>query len=380
MQHACNLSLRRFFMVEIRPQTEDNIVYRKQHSVYKYNGWPSVCKDDRGVLYAVASSFRITHVDPAGKNCMYVSFNEGKTWTPPIVINDSYLDDRDSGITFLGNGKMVFSWFSLFYDDFCEGMLNYDWLPDMDKAVIKGIGNSWRTLPEEERIDGAYVKTSDDYGVTWSDPIKVPLSAPHGPSVTRDGTLIYMGKEMDPQYLAPNPIVLYTSRDAGKTWEHTGTVPVGEDCVIENMHEPHVVELPNGRLLGAIRVHERKTEPMLSVYTTFSDDKGKTWSVPKCIGVDGLPPHLLVHSSGAVICSYGCRTEGKRAERACVSYDGGETWTEDYVINDKPFSTDLGYPASVELSDGSILTVYYQSLPDEWNCSVLSTKWRLQGK
>ena len=122
----------------------------------------------------------------------------------------------------------------------------------------------------------------------------------------------------------------------------------------------------------------------MSVYTTFSDDKGKTWSVPKCIGVDGLPPHLLVHSSGAIICSYACRTEGNHSERAVVSYDNGETWTEDYCLYDfaehNVLQKDMGYPASVELSDGSILTVYYQCLPGQWHTSVLYTKWRLAGK
>ena len=368
----------------ITPETEHGVVHRfPTTTCFKYNGWPSVCRDDRGVLYAVASSMRMSHVDPAGKICMYVSFNEGKSWTPPIVVNESHFDDRDTGITYVGDGKMVLSWFSLAYPDYCEPIQGYDGFPAGDKAISKGFGEMWKTLPEEEfkKGTGAFIKTSDDYGVTWSDPIRVPLTAPHGPSVCKDGTLVYMGKYMDEDYVAPAPIVVYISRDAGKTWEHQGTVPVGEDCIIENMHEPHVVELPGGRLLGAIRVHERKSEPMLSIYTTFSDDKGKTWSTPKCIGVDGLPPHLLVHSGGAVICSYGCRTQGKHAERAVVSYDGGETWTEDYCLDDRiDTQTDMGYPASVELSDGSILTVYYQCLPKQWHTSVLYTKWKLQGK
>lgn len=371
----------------IKPETKHGIVHRfPTTTCFKYNGWPSVCTDDRGVLYAVASSMRMSHVDPTGKNCMYVSFNEGETWTPPIVVNDSFFDDRDTGITYVGNGKMVMSWFSLAYDDYCDPIQTYDWFGDGDKAISKGFGDMWRTLPEDvfKGGTGAFVKTSDDYGVTWSEPIRVPLTAPHGPSVCKDGTLVYMGKAMGGDYEARGHIVVYSSKDAGNTWEHTGTVPCGEDCVLQNMHEPHVIELPNGRLLGAIRVHERKTDPMLSIYTTFSDDKGKTWTVPKCIGVDGLPPHLLLHSSGAIICSYACRTDGNHSERAVVSYDNGETWTEDYCLYDFAENNvqqkDMGYPASVELSDGSILTVYYQCLPGQWHTSVLYTKWRLNGK
>lgn len=373
-------------MKTFRPETEHGIVFRqKPTTCFKYNGWPSVCKDDRGLLYATASSMRMSHVDPTGKNCMWISRNEGKTWTPPMVVNDSYFDDRDTGITYLGNGRMVLSWFTLCYEDFCEGIQGYDWFPAPDKAISKGFGEMWKQLSEEDRKKGAgsFVKVSEDYGVTWSDPISVPLTAPHGPTACKDGSLVYMGKLMDPDYLAENPIVVYTSKDGGYTWEYTGTVPPGDDIIVQNMHEPHVVELPNGRLLGAIRIHERKSQPDFTVYVTHSDDKGKTWSTPVCIGCDGAPPHLLVHSSGAVICSYSRRRDDEigRGERCCVSYDNGETWTEDYVVDDRiDKQLDMGYPASVELSDGSILTVYYQCLPGDWHTSVLSTRWKLNNQ
>ncbi len=366
----------------LTPEKEHGIVHRYEpNTIFKYNGWPSVCRDERGVLYAVSSSMRMSHVDPTGKTCMWMSFDEGKSWTPSMVVNDTYFDDRDAGIISLGGGKMVLTWFSLCYPDFCEPIQSYDWFGVPEKAISKGYGEMWKTLPEDVRKagHGAFVRTSDDYGMTWSAPIRVPLTAPHGPSLCRDGSLIYMGKEMKEDYVAPANIVLYTSRDAGNTWEYTGTVPVPDEISVKKMHEPHVIELDDGRLLGTIRVHERDVYPYNTVYFTFSDDKGKTWSVPKCMEVDGLPPHLLRHSSGAIICSYACRTDGKRAERAAVSYDNGETWTEDYCVDDRIGSqTDMGYPASVELSDGSILTVYYQCAPGDWYTSIMWTKWRLK--
>lgn len=371
-------------MKSITPKKEHGIVCRYERDrIFKYNGWPSVCRDENGTLYAAASSMRMSHVCPTGKNCMWVSRDEGKTWSLPMVVNDSYFDDRDAGIISLGGGKMVFTWFSIFYDDYCEPIQGYDWFGEPEKAISKGFGEMWKKLADDVKKagHGAFVRTSDDYGLSWSSPIRVPLTAPHGPSVCKDGTLIYMGKEMAVDYLAPNDIVVYTSRDAGKTWEYTGTVYPGADITNENMHEPHVIELEDGRLLGAIRVHGRNEDPSNTVYYTFSEDKGKTWSTPKCMGVDGLPPHLMRHSSGAIICSYSCRTDGVRAERACVSYDNGETWTEDYCIDDRiDKQLDMGYPCSVELSDGSILTVYYQCAPGDCYTSILCTKWRLGDK
>ena len=62
-----------------------------------------------------------------------------------------------------------------------------------------------------------------------------------------------------------------------------------------------------------------------------------------------------------------------------VSYDLGRSWEEEYVLcNAKnPDQGDLGYPTTVELSDGSLFTMYYQRYEDDAKCSMLYTKWRL---
>jgi hypothetical protein len=41
------------------------------------------------------------------------------------------------------------------------------------------------------------------------------------------------------------------------------------------------------------------------------------------------------------------------------SRDDGETWDTDNVLLCEEPSSDLGYPASAELKDGRILTVFY---------------------
>lgn len=367
------------------PDVVHGRVSPKATSWFNYHGWPTVCKDDRGVLYATASAFRLSHVCPAGKNCMYVSYNEGKTWSPPIVINDSFADDRDMGIVYLGNGRLLVNWFSVGSHDYYDHIQEYDWFGDAGKALVKGFGTALRDLPAEEfrKYCGSFVMLSEDYGITWSDPVRVPVTAPHGPCVCKDGTIVYLGNRMgrddgDDENCERPPVTACVSSDGGHNWVIAGTVPNGDIITSINTFEPHVTELPSGRLLGAIRVHCNELDPFFTVFTTYSDDKGKTWSKPVCIGVDGSPPHLLVHSSGAIICSYSRRTNGIRSQRACVSYDGGETWTEDYTINDDlHYVCDMGYPASVELSDGSILTVYYQRAHGENPTSVLCSTWHL---
>ena len=87
---------------------------------------------------------------------------------------------------------------------------------------------------------------------------------------------------------------------------------------------------------------------------------GYTFTKPVQILTDkgGSPAHLIEHSSGALISVYGYR-EAPFGIRAMISYDNGETWETDLVITDKEPTPDLGYPGSVELENGNILTVFY---------------------
>ncbi|NLZ37535.1 MAG: exo-alpha-sialidase [Clostridiales bacterium] len=366
------------------------IVNRVQNALFTYQGWPSVARDEKGTLYAVASSLRVEHVCPFGKTAMYISRDEGKTWTPPIVINDTYLDDRDAGIVYMGNGRMLVTWFThptkYYLNQYYHGIVNST--QKTETAPVLGMLSMYQFIPEELSHGGSFIRISEDYGVTWSETIQVPISAPHGPSLCKDGTLVYLGKELWSSTME-NPeiesvIALYASNDGGYTWQRRGLCdkPKSDELSWDNFHEPHVIELPDGRLFGTIRADGKEVYRGFTVYSTISEDGGITWSEWKHLKVSGSPPHLLLHSSGALVCVIG-RREPPFGQRAIVSYDLGETWEDEYILNDLGIDTDLGYPASVELDDGSIMTVYYQKYTDENGktdpkCSILYTKWRLK--
>jgi len=61
------------------------------------------------------------------------------------------------------------------------------------------------------------------------------------------------------------------------------------------------------------------------------------------------------------VCVYGYRL-APFGERAMISGDGGKVWTYGYVLRDDGPDADLGYPASAELCDGSVTTVYDQKV------------------
>jgi hypothetical protein len=60
-----------------------------------------------------------------------------------------------------------------------------------------------------------------------------------------------------------------------------------------------------------------------------------------------------------------------------ISRDDGATWDAHWIIRDDGPTWDLGYPASVELADGSVFTVYYQQVRAGEPCAILWSRWRL---
>ena len=78
----------------------------------RYIGWPTVCRAKSGELIAVFSGDRDEHVCPFGKSQLIRSADGGQTWSAPVNICNTILDDRDSGIISLDDGSLVMAWFT----------------------------------------------------------------------------------------------------------------------------------------------------------------------------------------------------------------------------------------------------------------------------
>ncbi len=407
----------------------------------KYQAWPTVCKDENGVLYAVCSN-RLKHIDPFGKNCLYKSTDGGVTWDAGTVINDTpYFDDRDCGIVYLGGGKMVMSYFNhkaanyvmnlnsdgSVKDEYTVGSAFYkEWHQWCDWQEIA----NWGVSPSDEKYDeivqqiedtktyllsvasgakadkrGSYLRVSNDYGATWSESFKVEISAPHGPTLMQDGqTLLYVGKESY-SGLAGFHAIQYSFTDAsgnvltktdiqnpnkqitGIKKGNTSQLPLPEGMTISQCWEPHGIQLQDGTILAAMRVQPTSNTLHLEVYLTrgiVQQNGSIEWSTPVHIaeGQIGAPAHLLQASDGTLIVTYGRRVE-PTGILARVSQDGGLTWGKEIVLS-RPANTaddDLGYSATVELSkqngELTFLTVYYQHYNGEKMPSILYTTWKI---
>lgn len=359
---------------------EHGIIARKPDSFFGYFGWGSVARIDTHTLVAACSGERSSHVCPFGKTELFYSYDDGKTWSQPMVVNDTVLDDRDAGIVHLGGDKLLLTWFN--------HPLRYCAYPESNEPQHQ-MGRLYMDMvePRDMRDYGSHVRLSFDRGFSWTPSQRLEISSPHGPCVLADGTILYLGKEMYTKHqeydtydlINDYTVCAWASRDGGLTWERRGQVPLAANTEWRFFHEPHAVQLPSGRILGMIRFQDYNGASAygkhFSMFQTYSDDGGFTWSEPTFTDVSGSPPHLLVHSSGAIICSYG-RREAPFGERAMISYDEGKTWSRDIELY-PGVDGDLGYPASVELFDGSILTVYYHKFPGDKNCSFLYTHWTL---
>ena len=355
---------------------EYGIVSRVTQGLFRYQAWPTVAKDTAGTLYAASSGHRLGHVCPFGKNYLFVSHDEGRSWSAPKIVNDTPLDDRDAGLFAWGQGNLVLSWFDLPTAPVYEKETQY---PSLANPLSRGAREYWKQLPPEQLLPGSFCRVSHDGGNTWSEPRKAPVTAPHGPIVTPDGKFFYLGKEFlsgDPT-LKEDHIYAFESDDEGITWKKLCEVPLPEGWPASVIHEPHAVRLPDGTILGGLRItSDQLPGDRDSIFTTVSKDGGKTFSAPQLLDVSGTPPHFLLHSSGAVVLTYGRRAK-PCGTRARISRDGGNTWSEEIVLSPEAPNWDHGYPSGVELSDGSILTVYYQPWENDDYNSILYTKWRI---
>jgi sialidase-1 len=110
---------------------------------------------------------------------------------------------------------------------------------------------------------------------------------------------------------------------------------------------------------------------------TESSDGGKTWSIPHSITF-GLPSHLMKLRDDRLLMTYGHR-RAPFGNQARISSDNGKTWGEPMIISGDGAGGDLGYPSTVELGDGSLLTVWYEKMTDAPRAVLRQAHWKLSG-
>ncbi len=351
---------------------KNSVVYKNDDSTFNYYGWPSVTRLPDGNLAAAASGFRVEHVCPFGKAVMFISKDEGLTWEDPRVIIDTPLDDRDAGIVAFEGNKVMVTSFNATVDFQYKDIKARPDHPRFD--LIMSYLDSVDAKAAEEKYLGSTYRISEDGGYTFGEVKKAPVSSPHGPCVMTDGSLLYIGTAFGEAKIECHKL------NKNGNFEYLSTIEnIGDEHGPLETVEPSAVVLPNGDIIVHIRVKrvDGINPNVFNTYQSESFDNGKTFSKPHSIGLEhGAPPHIMRHSSGVLLSAYGYRAE-PYGQRVMFSKDDGKTWDTDYVLRDDGPTSDLGFPATVELKDGSLLTVYYQQEQGRDNAVIMQSIWEI---
>ena len=86
-----------------------------------------------------------------------------------------------------------------------------------------------------------------------------------------------------------------------------------------------------------------------------------------------------------LICTYSfrgdpCHTGTNFGIRAMFSSDNGKTWDTGYSLYDNDISCDLGYSSTVELADGTLITVFYATPNHNGEAVIMQQKWRFENE
>ena len=88
---------------------EKKIIMENPGERYNYFAWPSVERLRDGRIAVGASGFRRRHICPYGKAVIMFSEDEGESYSAPVPVIDTCLDDRDCGLAAFGENGLVVS-------------------------------------------------------------------------------------------------------------------------------------------------------------------------------------------------------------------------------------------------------------------------------
>ncbi|MFC1452396.1 sialidase family protein [Verrucomicrobiota bacterium] len=313
-------------------------------------GWPGLTRAVNGDLLVVASE-RKHHCCPYGRVVVMRSGDNGHTWSLPMEIYNSEIDDRDGTLATLPDGTVVAGWFTsmAFMQPFAE---RPEWAARSRRVTKK----------MQRELVGSWILRSRDHGQSWE---LTATAAPDGgcahigPFALSGGALVCFGSVTEED---GSRLFYFRSDDKGETWSRLGEVPCerverGGGRLVPYNNERALLELGGDRLLVLFR-----NEKEGHLQQSESRDGGRTWAETWNTPIRGFPPHLLRLSDGRILCSYGHRFD-PWSIRVVVSEDDGRTWDVDHLLtldkwDDKP---DMGYPVSIETGPGEVLSVYYVS-------------------
>ena len=223
-----------------------------------------------------------------------------------------------------------------------------------------------KQLAFRDDILDVWTLRSSDGGRTWKKQTGFPAAEPGWTEYIPFGD-IWMGKDgvlhtscYQGQYRDPTKSFHtkgwrswhFRSDDDGNTWTRS--------AIIGPRHnETDIFPLGNGHWLAAARIDKME---LIS-----STDNGATWSTPVPVTTrNEINGHLTRLQDGRLLLSYGVRVPKRRGVCARFSSDEGKTWSDPVRLSLVVGNADCGYPSSVQLANGKIVTAWYSKHSTEY--------------
>ena len=220
------------------------------------------------------------------------------------------------------------------------------------------------------------VYSSSNGGFTWTEvqtdfsPVitKIGKVSPHGSMFMYDNQLLM------PVYNREGAFLL-GSKDKGLSWGIYSQIGAA------GMQEPFVIETQGKGLLAVMRTSEKKWAKA----TVISRFTGREWTEPEAITEPMQhPASLFLFQDGRVLLTYGDRNHEQNRILLKLSSDHGCTWNSEIQLGENFGSCDFGYPSTVEITPGKLLTVFYVNKPKEpyfffFNNPILYTTEHVKG-
>ncbi len=298
---------------------------------------------ERDNALAIVYRTEAPHLGITGTLSVSISNDEGICWSDPYRVTPRFEDARNPGLGWASDGTLVLAYWSARSHAYELKDQRWEWSP----ADEKTIGDT----------PGLVIRRSTDGGGSFSRP-EYMLSqlffttSPYGRIIElSDGDLLlsYYGRLRGRETKTLGCATMRSS-DSGKTWKE-------ERLIAEGFNETAITELSDGVLLAASRSQEKRN---ISIFS--SNDGGIEWEqIGEVTRKDEHPADLTLLDDGRVLLTFGRRIRPFGCG-ALVSNDAGKTWNrerEALLSGDGAENTDLGYPSTVQMADGTLRTALY---------------------
>ncbi|MBI4024800.1 MAG: exo-alpha-sialidase [Verrucomicrobia bacterium] len=188
------------------------------------------------------------------------------------------------------------------------------------RTVINQPGETfWSDATQGMKQNELFWAKSTDGGVTWTDPVEIPMpipgsaEAPGAMCITRSGRWIgcYAPyNTFDPKVTVDrNQIVAVRSDDRGKTWKHNPMIRFPD--LHSTGAEAWLIQLSDGRLLGTTWHLNQKDHSDHPNAFAISSDEGTTWTPMRSTGIMGQSTALAALPDGKALFLYNQRKHAK---------------------------------------------------------------------